>query len=178
MRVRLTRRQFERVDELVSHALRAPNEVSLAFQEWWGRDIAEAAKLRVDVAMPAAGWRVVEAVLFDHCFDERGFRSKEVRSTDLNAIKAIRRAMNARENHPALYRRGAIGMISEMIPAWRLDKRADGAAYSPYPIEDTEFVVLAPEFRTVRTKRTTLWVEAPVAGRLHLFDAYEHWRFC
>ena len=133
--------------------------------EWWDRDQSRASKHRVDTLMPAVAWRLVEEVMFGHCFDERGFRAKErVKSTDLNALKSIRRGLNARENHPAMSQRGAIGLVNEVIPAWKLtpDERQNLAPelrYSPYPGLG-EFVVLVPESRTVNTKKATQWVEA------------------
>lgn len=176
--MRLTNRQRERVGKLVEDALQGRPAES-AFLEWWAREMYVASKHRVDMVMPASGWRLIEGVMFDHCFDERGFRAKErVRSTDLNALKSIRQGLNVRENHPALYQRGAIGLISELIPAWKfLAPDASGRCYSPYPVPTLPFVVLAPESRTVRTKQTTLWVQAKRPSELPLLNEANHWQF-
>jgi len=176
--IRLTIRQAKRVEELTTEALEGVRRAE-PLAEWWGRDQSQASKHRLDVVMPAAGWRIVEDVMFNHCFDERGFRAKErVRSTDINALKSIRRGLNVRENHPALFQRGAIGMISELIPAWKFPAPdASGRLYSPYPLIAAPFVVLVPESRTVNLKPSTLWVEATRPRSMPLLDEAEHWRF-
>jgi hypothetical protein len=176
MIVRLTVHQTRRVAELV--AASGHRHVD-RIGEWWGRDQTPSSKHRVDVVMPAVAWRIVESIMFDHCFDERGFRAKErVRNVDINALKTIRRALNARENHPALFRRGAIGLIPELVPAWKFPAPdASGRAYSPYPVIGMPFVVLAPESRTVATKQSTLWVESPRRREFPLLDECEHMRF-
>jgi len=178
MIVRLTNRQRDRVGALVIEALNDQGR-QVPFAEWWGREMYVASKHRTDVVMPASAWRLIEGVMFDHCFDERGFRARErVRPTDLNALKSIRQALNVRENHPALYQRGAIGMIQELIPAWRfVAPDASGRCYSPYPVPTLPFVVLAPESRTVRTKQTTLWVEANRPSELPLLNEANHLAF-
>ena len=180
MIVRLTNRQATRVGGLAEAALaQEGNSFRIAaFNDWWDRDTSVASKHRVDLSLPAAGWRMIEAVMFDHCFDERGFRTKDVKTTDLNALKTIRRALNARKNHPALQQMGAIGMIPEVVPAWKLLAQDDhDRLYLPYPMRGMKFVILAPESTTVRTKQTTLWVEAPLETRFPLLDEREHWRF-
>ena len=159
MIVRLTNRQRARVAELFG----AVDDHRLAdLDRWWDYDPSVASKHRVDTLMPAAAWRMVESILFDHCFNERGFRARErARATDLNALKSIRRTLNTREAHPALSKRGAIGQIPELIPAWKFPKPdASGKAYSPHPVDTMPYVVLAPETRTVSGNVTTLWVEA------------------
>lgn len=176
MMVRLTVRQHGRVAELVGEA--TVGRQFEQFDMWWGR-AWPSSKHRIDTAMPAIGWRIVEEIMFNHCFDERGFRAKErVRTTDLNALKQIRRTLNARESHPALQQRGAIGLIAEMIPAWRFPAPdASGKLYSPYPVLAMPFVVLAPESRTVQLKQTTLWVEATRPRELPMLDECSHWAF-
>ena len=175
MIVRLTNRQRGRVGELVEAA--DPPQL-LAFLEWYGRDCYTASKHRVDLAMPAIAWRLVEHVMFDFCFDGKGFKSRDVRNTDLNALKSIRRALNAREAHPALTNTGAIGLVGELIPAWRFPTpEASGKEYVPYPAPTMPFVILAPESRTVAGKQTTQWVEAVRPTELPLLDEREHLRF-
>ena len=175
MIVRLTNRQRGRVGELLETA--EPVQL-LALLEWYGRDCQTASKHRVDMAMPAAAWRIVEHVMFDFCFDGRGFKSRHVRTTDLNALKSVRRALNARESHPALWRIGAVGIIGELIPAWKFPAPdASGMCYTPYPTPTMPFVILAPETRTVAGKQTTLWVEAVRPTELPLLDEREHLRF-
>lgn len=178
MIVRLTNRQRDRVGPLVTEALAGRGRQE-PFLEWWGRETYVASKHRTDIVMPASAWRMVEGVMFDHCFDERGFRARDrVRSTDINALKLIRQALNVRENHPALHQRGAIGLIPELIPAWKFAAPdASGRCYSPYPVPTLPFVVLAPESRTVRTKQTTLWVEAKRPSELPLLDERNHLAF-
>jgi hypothetical protein len=178
MIVRLTVRQAGRVRDLVATSF-GDNFLGEAFAGWWDGYQSTASKHRVDIVMPASAWRRVEGIMFDHCFDERGFRARErVRSTDINALKSIRRALNVRENHPALYQRGAIGLISELIPAWKFPAPdASGKVYSPYPVQSMPFVVLAPESRTVQTKQTTIWVEAIRPRELPLLYEPGHWVF-
>jgi len=176
--VRLTNRQRARVAELFG----AVDDPRLVFLDrWWDYDWSVASKHRVDTVMPAAAWRMVEAILFDHCFNERGFRARDrARSTDLNALKAIRRTLNVREGHPALSKRGAIGQIAELIPAWRFPSPdASDKAYSPHPVPTMPYVVLAPETRTVSGNTTTLWVEADrsrLPGYL-ILDEEQHFLF-
>lgn len=162
MIIRLTVRQAQRVRQISIDQLTPSGKVP-DLLAWWDRDQSKASKHRVDTLMPAAAWSLVEKVMFGHCFDERGFRAKErVRTTDLNALRTIRMALNVRENHPAMHQRGAIGLINEIIPAWKLPAPEPGdPMYSPYPFNPRrKFVVLAPESRTVNLKRVTLWVEA------------------
>lgn len=173
MMVRLTVRQHGRVAELAGEALDGRRFEE--FDRWWGK-AWPSSKHRVDTAMPAIGWRMVEELMFNHCFDERGFRAKErVRTTDLNALKQIRRTLNARESHPALQQRGAIGLIAEMIPAWRFPAPdASGKCFSPYPVCGMPFVILAPESRTVQLKQTTIWVPANRPRELPMLDEQTH----
>ena len=83
MIVRLTRRQHGRVLEIVEDQM--PERWRAGVLEWGQADITDASKHRVDVAMPAIAWRRVWDVMFDHCYDNRGMRTKGVRTTDLNA---------------------------------------------------------------------------------------------
>ena len=175
MIVRLTNRGRERVWQRV---LESDTRYKEALSDWWFVDYTVASKHRVDTVMPAIAWKIVEEIMFLHCFDLRGFVARDrAKSSDLTAIKTIRRALNARENHPALSRRGAIGQISELLPVWTIDPDTD-SYYTPYPITGGRFAILAPEIRTVDLKTTTLWVE--VAGRvpqLRILDRHEHERF-
>ena len=175
MIVRLTNRQRGRVGGLVEAA---DPDCLLAFLEWYGRDCSKASKHRIDLAMPASAWKAVEHVMFEFCFDGKGFKSRDVRTTDLNALKAVRRALNARESHPALSYVGAVGMIAELIPAWKYPgPDASGQRYSPYPVPTMPFVILAPESRTVAGKQATMWVEAIRPTELPMLDEREHLRF-
>lgn len=149
-----------------------------AFIEWFTRDYSVASKHRVDTAMPAMAWHMVDGVLFEHCYDARGFRSRDVRNVDLNAMKAVRRALNARESHPALFGIGAVGQIAEMIPAWKFPgPDASGKMYTPYPCRSMPFVVLAPDMTEVGGTPVTVWVELDREWNLPLLDPSEHWRF-
>ena len=139
MIVRLTRRQHGRVCEIMSAEM--DERFIEATLEWLTEDVVGSSKHRVDVAMPAIAWKRVWDAMFDHCYDNRGMRSKGVRSTDLNALKQIRLALNVRETHPALSGISAIGMIAEVIPAW--SNRGVGG-YSPYPL-DQRFKILMPQ---------------------------------
>jgi hypothetical protein len=175
MIVRLTRRQHGRLLELVDDQMSQRWRDGVL--EWATRDVVDASSHRVDVAMPAIAWKRVWGVLFDHCFDHRGMRSKGVRVTDHNAMKAVRRSLNVRESHPALSGVAAIGVISELIPAWRLEPPQGGYRYSPYPVAGQPFVVLAPTARQIRRQRVTQWVEAPRMPERPILDDREHWRF-
>ena len=97
---------------------------------------------------------------------------------DHTAFKSIRRALNVRESHPALSRTGAIGMISELIPAWKFpEPDGSGKFYTPYPTPTMQFVILAPEMRTVAGRKTTQWVEATQPFEYPLLSEGEHLRF-
>lgn len=176
MIVRLTRRQYGRVIEIVLDQM-TNERWRDGVAEWWASDVADASKHRVDVAMPAIAWKRVWEVLFDHCFDHRGMRTKGVRATDLNAAKSIRRALNVREQHPCLSARGAVGFIAEVVPAWRLDVLDHGFAHSPYPLPGLPFVILCPESRQVRGQKVTQWVESVRAPERPLLDERQHWKF-
>ena len=174
MIIRLTRRQHGRVLEIVDDQM--PERWRTGVLEWGSEDITDAAKHRIDVGMPAIAWKRVWETMFDHCFDNRGMRTKGVRTTDLNAAKSIRRGLNVREVHPALSRVAAIGMVSELIPAWRLDP-GDRTFYDPYPHAGLPFVVLAPERRSVRGQTVTQWVESRHLPQRRMLDPAEHFRF-
>jgi hypothetical protein len=176
--VRLTNRQRQRVFDLASTHLADDRRLE-AFGAWYDADVSTASKHRVDTVMPAAAWRMVEDIMFSHCFNERGFRARDrVKTTDLNALKAIRRALNARECHPALFQRGAIGYINELVPAWRFPgPDASGKCYSPYPVPGMNFVVLAPETRVVELRTSTLWTEAQRLPERLLLTESQHWAF-
>lgn len=172
MIVRLTGRQRSRVEQ------RVESTGNLALIEWFGRDCVPSSKHRVDLAMPAIAWRQVEHVMFDFCFDGKGFKSQTSRAMDHTAFKSIRRALNTRENHPALSQTGAVGMISELIPAWKFPgPDASGQHYTPYPAPNMPFVILAPETRKIGGKQTTMWVEATRPPEYPLLDEREHLRF-
>lgn len=160
MIVRLTVGQANAVNRAVASA-RRDLWLLERLSAWLGLDVVRASKHRLDVAMPAIAWRAVEDILFDACYDERGFRRQGTKVTLLNASKVVRRSLNAREQHPALSRKAAMGMISEMIPAWRFPgPEASGKLYSPYPSEALKFTVLAPEVVVVKGQRVTKWVES------------------
>ena len=172
MIVRLTRRQHGRVYDIVSGEMdRRFIEATL---EWLAEDVVSSSKHRVDVAMPAIAWKRVWDAMFDHCYDNRGMRSKGVRSTDLNALKQIRQALNAREMHPALSGISAIGMIAEVIPVW--NNPVVGGCYSPYPL-DQRFKILMPEHHAMSGQRVTTWVESDRRPNRKILREREHARF-
>ena len=175
MIVRLTRRQHKRVLEIVEDQM--SERWRDAVLDWGYQDVTDASAHRVDVAMPAVAWKRVWDLLFDHCYDHRGMRTKGVKTTDLNAMKSIRRSLNAREVHPALSRTAAIGMVGELVPAWRFDEPQHGMLYSPYPVVGAPFVILAPETREMKLQRVTQWVEATRLPQRRLLDPAEHLRF-
>lgn len=170
MIVRLTKRQLDRVRVHVSHAERSERLV-----EWLSRDVVDASDQRRDVWMPAIGWLRIEQIMFDYCYDARGYRGKNVRDSDLKALKQMRSAINLREHHPALSMIGAVGLIRELIPAWRLHiPLVDGRSYSPYPSVEGSFVVLVPEMK-INGAQFTYWQEGHRASELPLLDEREHW---
>ena len=127
--------------------------------------------------LPAIAWSRVRDVMFDHCYDQRGFRSKSVKVSDLNAMKAIQHGVNVRTVHPALSRISAIGMVGELVPAWKLYVPVEGGpTYSPIPAEGV-FVVLAPETSSRHGQKLTTWVEAKRPLERPLLDEAEHRRF-
>ena len=172
MIVRLTRRQHGRVCEIMLAEM--DERFIEATVEWLTEDVVDSSKHRVDVAMPAIAWKRVWDVMFDHCYDNRGMRSKGVRSTDLNALKQIRLALNVRETHPALSGISAIGMIAEVIPAWR---PLDGQADSPYPVPNGRFLVLAPQHHQMSKQRITTWVPSNKHPEREILTEAEHRRF-
>lgn len=174
--VRLTLRQHGRVQEIVADQM--SERWRAAALEWMQADVNPGAKHRVDVVMPTIAWMRVRDVLFDHCYDNRGFRTKGVRTTDLNALKSIQQAVNVRTCHPGLHGIAAIGHVAEIIPAWKLTVPAeDGRAYASIPAEGS-FVILAPEARKVGAHQTiTSWVEAILPLERPLLDEAQHLRF-
>lgn len=163
MIVRLTNQQVKKVQSVL-----APTDLGelVRIRGWWGNDVNQASKHRVDIAMPAVAWRAIERVLFDATFTTRGARSAEATSTMSNALKSTRRALNAREQHPAMSEIGAIGLVSEVIPAWRLPgPDASGKFYVPYPVPGMPFTILAPVTTRVAGKVATQWAEAPTLAR-------------
>jgi len=117
--------------------------------------------------------------MFDFCFDERGFRRKHGSQTPQTTMRAVRRALNVREQHPALSGLGAVGVQSEMVPAWKFPgPDASGKRYSPYPVPTMPFVVLAPHTVRAPNRTTTTWVEADgLAGRRRILEPAEHHLF-
>lgn len=184
MNVRLTRSQASRIRQIIA---KRPQESERdrsnaeAFNEWFGKDVHAASAGRLDVLMPAVAWLWVERVLFEHCFDHRGFRRRETKVTATNALKSVRSALNAREQHPALRQQGAFGFVNELVPAWKFPgPDGSGKLYSPYPVDGMPYVVLGPvALEKERDRRLTMWAEADL-GRLPLWDVLdesEHWRF-
>jgi hypothetical protein len=144
----------------------------------FNRDITPASRHRVDVAMPAIAWRMLEELLFDYCFDQRGFHRKEIKTTVTNTLKAVRGAMNVRENHPALTGTAAMGSISEWIPVWERLAPNRKQVWSPYPISYTRFTILAPTTISQRGHKLTKWVDSPdTVGRRWLLTEKEHLAF-
>jgi hypothetical protein len=173
--VRLTRRQHERVKVIVESS-NMRERWRYGVMEWLERDAVIGGSHRIDVGMPAIAWMRVAEVMFDHCYDARGFRNKTLRQADLNAMKAIQHGLNVRTVHPALSGVSAIGMIGELIPAWKLFVPTERASYSPFPAEGA-FVILAPESTRTGGQAITTWVEAKRAPERPLLDEREHLRF-
>lgn len=169
MIVRLTRHQFKNLRGMIDR--------SASF--WWDSDLTQDASAhRVDVTMPAIGWRQLEQMLFEHCYDERGFKRRKVRSTFFAADRAIRTALNAREQHPALFGSAAVGRVSEFVPAWKFPgPDVTGKRYSPYPVQSMPFVVLAPMDLSLNGKRATKWVECPNPPGWEILDSCKHLDF-
>lgn len=174
MIVRMSHRQLERVRRVVDEVM--PGRWREPTMEWLDRDVASGGKHRVDIAMPAIAWWRVRDVMFDHCYDARGFRSRTVKVSDMNALKAIQRASNVRSVHPALSRTSAIGMIGELVPAWRLFVPIETRLYSAVPAEGV-FAILAPETSRRGGETITTWVEAIRPPERPLLDEREHLRF-
>jgi len=171
--VRLTRQQHAATCKMLE---RGGHDSHLVWT--FSRDIAPASRQRIDVAMPAVAWRVLEELLFDYCFDQRGFHRKEVKSTVTNTLKAVRTAMNVRENHPALSGTAAMGAISELIPVWERLAPKNNKVWSPYPISYQRFTILAPTIIMQRGHKLTKWVDSPdTVGRRWLLTENEHLAF-
>jgi len=180
MIVRLTHRQLQVVANAATETSDTPARAQ-AFCDWVSRDLTSASGHRYDLAMPAIAWKLIADELFDQCYDARGFRTKKLKVSQLNALKAVRAAVNARESHPALSGIGAIGVIPEIIPAWKLIASGDdGKLYSPYPSTARQFVVLMPTTLPLGSgRKATKWTEV-AATRLPerpLLDESEHVRF-
>jgi hypothetical protein len=129
--------------------------------------------------MPAIGWKRIEQMVFDHCYDHRGFRNRRVRDSDLRMLRSMTDAVNIREHHPALMKVGSIGFVAELIPAWKLHGPDDkGRMYSPYPELQSEFVVLAPHWAERSRRQITYWTEEDRAREMPLLDETNHWALC
>jgi hypothetical protein len=165
MIVRMTRQQSNAVLKVGSDKL-SPQQGGIlvaTFEE----NLTTASAHRVDVMMPACYWRELENVLFDTVYDVRGFKVRDISGPIVRGHRAIRAALNVRETHPALFGKGALGRMHEMIPVWKNDK------YSVYPTHSAEFTILAPTAVEVGQGVVTKWVEAPqlVGTRLILTEA-------
>ena len=176
MIVRLTKRQVEVIDKTVQTSP-TTGMWRDAFADWIDKDIQRAPKHRVDVAMPAQAWELVQKALFNRCYNTRGFRTKGVLVSELNSLKAVQQSLNVRMAHPALNGIAAIGMVSELIPAW-LDP--DEGTYSPFPLVGPDaFTILAPvTVELGQGRKATKWV--PTDSRWDdrsVLDEAEHWRF-
>jgi hypothetical protein len=173
--VRLTHRQLEIVDKIITRS-DVTRPFADSFGVWLGWDIQTAPKHRLDVALPAIAWKLIGDALFDYCYDDRGFRTKKIKVSEINALKAVRRSLNVREAHPGLIGIGAIGMVSEIIPAWTTTH----AAFSPYPT-DGEFKLLVPTLMKVGSGRqVTKWVPCPDPDAYRerpILDEQQHLRF-
>jgi len=151
MIVRLTRQQHRACKR---YAVADENVV-----EWLDRDVTDASKNRVDVAMPAVGWLVMRNLLFPQVYSVKGFQRKEAPLTASRALSSIQASLNIREKHPALRRAGAIGIHRDILPVWRLPQQSTDFLYSPYPGAGT-FMVLMPEHITEGGQRLTVWHES------------------
>jgi hypothetical protein len=174
MIVRLTRQQHQATSNLIERLGSYPHLL------WtFNRDVVGASRHRLDVVMPAIAWRLLEDLMFDTCFDQRGFKNKDVKTTWMNSLKAIRAAMNVRENHPALSCTAAVGAISELIPVWgMLGPNNRKHVWSPYPVQNGRFTVLAPTLISVRGSKATKWVESPeTVGRRWVLEEAAHLEF-
>lgn len=173
MIVRLTRQQHKATGSIIEKT--GDHHLLWTFN----RDVSDASRHRIDVVMPAVAWRLLEETLFDACFDQRGFKNKDVKTTWMNSVKSVRAAMNVRENHPALSGTAAIGVISEMIPVWELMAPSSRKhVWSPYPVEDGRFTVLAPTLISVRGNKATKWVESDDSvGRRWVLEESTHLEF-
>jgi len=148
MIVRLTRQQHQACKRYAS----ADDNLL----EWLDRDISEASRARLDVAMPAIAWRTLRNVLFPHVYSVKGFQRKEAPLTATRALSSIQAGLNLREKHPALRNAGAIGIHMDILPVWHLPQPSDDFVYSPYPGKGT-FMVLMPEHITQGGRRVTVW---------------------
>lgn len=173
MIVRLTRQQHKATGLIIERT----GQQHLLWT--FNRDVSDASRHRIDVAMPAVAWRLVEEILFDACFDQRGFKNKDVKTTWMNSVKTVRAAINVRENHPAFTGTAAIGVISEMIPVWSLmAPNSRKHVWSPYPVNGGRFTVLAPTLISVRGAKATKWVASDNSvGRRWLLEESSHLEF-
>lgn len=155
MIVRLTNTQRQRIYETVS-TTEMPVERLKAFHRWWEADLQGAPRHRVDGAMPAIAWEMVQQIMFDKCYDHRGFRAKTLKISEHGALKSVTAACNARRSHPALNNLAVIGDQREIVPAW-----TNHLEMSPVP-DDTHrnFVLMMPVRVTMGQGRVaTRWAE-------------------
>jgi hypothetical protein len=149
----MTRQQSHAVLKVGAEKL-SPHQAGMLVATF-GDNLTTASAHRVDVMMPACYWRELENVLFDTVYDVRGFKVRDIGGPIVRGHRAIRAALNVRETHPALFGKGALGRMHEMLPVWKNDK------YSVYPTHSAEFTILAPTAVEIGQGLVTKWVEAP-----------------
>lgn len=175
MNVRLTVRQHARLSLIVKAATGPRWRL---FEPWLAAP-QQASKHRVDVVAPAIAWKQIDVIMFDHCFDDVGYRAKTAALSEIRAYQAVLRGLSARRNHPALFRQAALDAICEWIPAWTITGNRE-PRYSPFPEKDptSRFVVLAPDLQHRWGRQYVSWVETePVDDRPLLTEA-THLAFC
>lgn len=151
MIVRLTRQQHQACKRYAAS--------DDALYEWLDRDVDQASKHRLNVAMPAIAWLRMRNILFPQVYSVKGFQRKEAPMSATRALSSIQASINLREKHPALRGAGAIGIQRDILPVWKLRQTSDDFKYSPYPGKGT-FMVLMPEHITQGGRRITVWHEA------------------
>ena len=112
--------------------------------------------------------------MFDLVFDNRGYRRAKVRSTLVSAHRQILTSLNVRKTHPALKGIGAQGLISEIIPAWKIGHKVNGFSYTPLPNRGLQYVLLGPTYIEANGHRITKWVEIgqPIDRGIYKEDAH------
>lgn len=158
MMVRMTTQQLNQVLAAVDSSPMS-TEQKQSMGDWLTRMKTPAGRSKVDVTAPTIAWSRLEDHMFDLVFDNRGYRRSKVRSTLVSAHRQIVTSLNIRKTHPALKNVGAQGLVSEIIPAWKIGHKVNGFSYTALPDRSLQFVLLGPTFIEANGHRITKWVE-------------------
>lgn len=163
MEVSLTITQFEQLRKILGSELR--------FSLWIDRAEESHHRQRL-VVMPAVAWLRVREQLAQRCFTATGGRNSKVPPVWGTMLKRVARALAERQAHPALHGEGLLGRWGELIPVW---VTPDGL--SQFPVLDSRFGVLVPDWGQVGTQPLTVWTVKDPPFEDLLLDERQHLAF-